>query len=68
MVAQNLGISFFSNYAGYVPFPDIAYVPLENPLGSFTARLYWRKDRPLSKYEEAFKSFVEKFYQGLHKV
>lgn len=68
MVSQNLGISFFSNYPGYAPFPNISYIPLEDPLGPLTARLYWRKDRPLSKYEVAFKAFVEKFYKNLHKV
>jgi DNA-binding transcriptional LysR family regulator len=66
LVAGNMGISFFTNFAGYIPRPDIRYIPLEDPFDPWVARLYWRKDRPLSEYETVFRDFTQKFYQELH--
>lgn len=66
LIADNKGISFFTNFAGYIPRPDIRYIPLEDPFDPWVARLYWRKDRPLSEYETVFRDFTQKFYQDLH--
>ncbi len=66
MVAGNRGISFFSEHPGAVSHRDIRYIPLADPFTPWNARLYWRKDRPLTKHEETFRDFVEQFYRDLH--
>ena len=65
-VAGNNGISFFSEHPGAVTHPDIRYIPLEDPFAPWDARLYWRKDRPLTEHEAIFRDFVERFYRDLH--
>jgi DNA-binding transcriptional LysR family regulator len=66
MVASNTAISFFSNYPGAVPHPDIRYIPLNDPFEPWNARLYWRKDHPLTEHEIAFRDFAEQFYRNMH--
>ena len=66
MVSQNLGVSFFNMYAGYVPSPHIRCIPLVDPYGPWNTCLYWRKDHPLTKYESDFKTFTVDFFQDLH--
>ncbi len=66
MVAENQGISFFTQYPGYNAHPNIHYIPLVDPFIPWNARLYWRKDRPLSREEIAFRDFAEEFYRDLH--
>ena len=66
MVAENSGISFFSQHPGSIPHPDIRYIPLDDPFAMWNARLYWRKDRPLTPHETAFRDFVQQFYRDLH--
>lgn len=66
MVAENVGISFFSQHPGYNAHPNIRYIPLIDPFEPWNARLYWRKDRPLTEQELVFKNFAEHFYRILH--
>ncbi len=66
MVAENKGVSFFSQHPGYNAHPSIRYIPLVDPFAPWNARLYWRKDRPLSQEEKAFRDFTEEFYRDLH--
>lgn len=66
MVAENKGLSFFSQHPGSIPHPDIRYIPLVDPFAPWNARLYWRKDRPLTAHETAFRDFTEHFYRDLH--
>ena len=66
MVAENKGISFFSQHPGYNSHPNIRYIPLVDPFAPWNARLYWRKDRPLSVQEAAFRDFAAEFYKELH--
>ncbi|MBR2937807.1 MAG: LysR family transcriptional regulator [Oscillospiraceae bacterium] len=66
MVTQNQGVSFFSQHPGYMALPNIRYIPLIDPFGPWNARLYWRKDRPLSDEEKAFRDFATEFYRDLH--
>lgn len=66
MVAENTGISFFSEHPGAVTHPDIRYIPLADPFTPWDTRLYWRKDRPLTEHEATFRDFVERFYRDLH--
>lgn len=66
MVAENKGISFFSQHPSYNPHPNIRYIPLVDPFAPWNARLYWRKDRPLTEEEKAFRDFAIAFYQDLH--
>lgn len=68
MVAENNGISFISQHPGYNNHPNIRYIPLVDPCSPWNARLYWRKDRPLSKEETTFRDFAQQFYRELHKV
>ena len=66
MVAENQGISFFSKHPGYNAHPNIRYIPLVDPFAPWNARLYWRKDRPLTREEIAFRDFTREFYRDLH--
>ena len=66
MVAQNLGISFLTMHAGHTPLPNLCYVPLDDPFGSWHTGLYWRKNRKLTKTELVFKEFVSEFARSLH--
>lgn len=66
MVAENNGISFFSQHPGSIPHPNIRYIPLDDPFAMWNARLYWRKDHPLTPHEAAFRDFTEQFYRDLH--
>jgi len=66
MVVENQGISFFSQHPGYNAHPNLRYIPLFDPFTPWDARLYWRKDRPLSDEEAAFRDFTLQFYKDLH--
>jgi len=66
MVAENKGISFLSQHPGYHTHPNIRYIPLDDPFAPWNARLYWRKDRPLSDEEITFRDFALQFYRDLH--
>lgn len=66
MVAENKGISFSSHHPGYSAHPNIRYIPLVDPFAPWNARLYWRKDRPLSSKDAAFRDFALQFYGDLH--
>lgn len=68
MVADNIGISFHACYPGDTPLPNIRCIPLSDPYEPWSARLYWRKDRPLTEHEQAFRDYVERFYMDQHKV
>ncbi len=67
MVSENQGITFVTDSATQViPSPNIRYIPLATPFEPWKARLYWRKDRPLTKYEVTLRDFFRQFYTGLH--
>lgn len=66
MVAENQGISFFTLHPGYNAHPNIRYVPLADPFAPWVARLYWRKDRPLTDEEAVFRDFAQQLYRDLH--
>ncbi len=65
-VAGNNGISFFSEHPGAVTHPDIRYIPLTDPFAPWDARLYWRRDRALTRHEAAFRDFTQQFYRDAH--
>lgn len=62
MVAQNLGVAFFAGYPDYYSLPELCSVRLEDPLGPWSTRLYWRKNKFLTKNELAFRDFIAAFY------
>lgn len=66
MVSENMGISFVTKDADYLHDPNIRYVRLVDPFGPWKARLYWRKDRVLTKYEDSFRNFTEHYFRDLH--
>lgn len=67
MVSENQGVTFISGSATQViPSPNIRYIPLATPFPAWNARLYWRKDRPLTEYERTLKEFCQHFYEDLH--
>lgn len=66
MVAANKGISFLSQHPGYNAHPNIRYIPLVDSFTPWNARLYWRKDRPLSDEEAVFRDFAQQLYRDLH--
>lgn len=66
MVAENKCISFLSQHPGFNAHPNIRYIPLIDSYPPWNARLYWRKDRPLSGEETVFRDFVQQFYGYMH--
>ena len=67
MVSENQGVTFISGSATQViPSPNIRYIPLSTPFEPWNARLYWRKDRPLTEYEITLQDFCRNFYKELH--
>lgn len=67
MVSENQGITFISSSATQaIPSPNIRYIPLVTPFPHWNAKLYWRKDHPLTEYETTLKNFCEHFYEALH--
>ena len=66
MVSENMGVSFVTKDADYLHDPNICYVRLVDPLGPWKARLYWRKDRVFTEYENAFRQFTDRYFGGLH--
>lgn len=67
MVSENQGITFISSSATQaIPSPNIRYIPLVTPFPYWNAKLYWRKDLPLTEHEAVLKDFSERFYQNLH--
>ena len=71
MVADGVGISFTTRHTGRAMPEGLCYVPVTGLEASWTVRLYWRKNRPLTEDEQQFKDFVERLYLGgilQHKV
>ena len=68
MVSKNLGISFASKSARYANYPNITYVPLDDPFDPWINRLYWRKSRPFTEEEQIFRDSAEAFFSSLHNV
>lgn len=67
MVSENQGVTFISDSVSQVfPSPNIRHIPLATPFEPWNARLYWRKDRPLTEHESTLKDFFQHFYEGLH--
>ena len=66
MVAENMGITFVTKYADALHNPNIRYIRLIDPFGPWKARLYWRKDRTFSEYENSFRDFTNHCFQELH--
>lgn len=66
MVMQKLGVSFTSVFPGYNSPTALRSVPLEDPLGPWSTRLYWRKNKSLTKDERIFRDFVAAFYLSQH--
>ncbi len=66
MVSDNVGVSFASHAADVSFSPNIRYVPLADPFEPWTAKMYWRSDRPLTEHEELFRTFTENYYRDLH--
>lgn len=67
IVSENQGITFITNSATQViPSPNIRYIPLSTPFPRWNAKLYWRKDRPLTEHENTVKDFFRHFYESLH--
>ena len=62
MAQDGMGISFTTERIGSLEPPTtLRYLPIENtqPL---SLRLYWRRQKPLTADEQAFRAFVERFY------
>lgn len=67
MVSENRGITFISSSATQtIPSPNIRYIPLSTPFEPWNARLFWRKDRPLTEQEVTLRDFCQQFYGDLH--
>ena len=67
MVSENKGVTFVSSSASQaIPAPRVRYIPLAAPYEPWNARLYWRKDRPLTKDEKILRDFCQQFYGTLH--
>ena len=66
MVAENKSVSFFNLHPDYAPPANIRQIPLVDPLEPWSTRLYWRKERPLTEQEIAFRDFVVHYYSTLH--
>lgn len=66
MVAENKGISFTTYHPGNTLYPNIRYVPLDDPFEPWSANLYWRKDHTLSPEENSFLEFARQLYRDVH--
>lgn len=66
MVLDNMGITFYSMHPDIVPFPNVRYIPIDDPMEPWDAKFYWRKDRSFTEYEAAFKDFIVNYYRDLH--
>lgn len=66
MVSDNIGISFASHHSDTAFSANIRYIPLVDPFEPWTAKMYWRKDRPLNEHEQDFLTFTEKYYRDLY--
>ena len=66
MVTNNSGISFCSQHPDYIPLPNVRYIPLADFPEPWQTRLYWRKDRPLTKQELLFREYVVNYYNDQH--
>lgn len=66
MVSEKMGISFVTGNVDFTHYPNIRHVRLEDPFGPWKAHLYWRKDRVITKYEDSFKCFIERYFRELH--
>ena len=66
MVSKNMGVSFTGNSGRQVMYPNVTVVPVVDPWGPCTNRLYWRKNHPLSEQERLFLDFARAFYADLH--
>ena len=66
MVVNNTGLSFCSLHPDYLPLPDVRYIPLADFPEPWQTRLYWRKDRALTKQEQTFLDYVVRYYEAQH--
>ena len=66
MVSKNLGVSFTSKYEQYSTYPDITYIPLEDPFTPWSSRLYWRKNHSFTEEEQIFRDSAAAFFSSLH--
>ena len=64
IVQQNLGVAFTTMRSNHVNLGDLRIIPLENDLAPWIMRLYWQKEHVMTEAEQAFRSFVEQYYQG----
>ena len=66
MVAANKGVSFLTLHPGFNAHPNIRYIPLVDPFAPWNARLYWRKEHPLTDEEIVFRDFAQQLYADMH--
>lgn len=65
LVAKGLGIAFASRHIAKSPGLTIRYIPISNDYTPWVSRIYWRKDRSLTKDERLFRDFVVNYYREL---
>ncbi len=63
MAAAKLGISFASSHTAMIPSSDLCYVPIKTTCPTWTAHLYWKKSRKLTRNEQLFRAFAQTYYQ-----
>lgn len=62
MAATGVGVAFATAHFVKDPTLAIRYIPISHSGSRWVFRLYWRKNRPLTKDEAALKDFAGKYY------
>lgn len=63
LVSKNAAVALTTQHAQNSCMEDVCYIPLEADGIVWPQRIYWRKDRPLSDSELAFRDFMVEYYQ-----
>lgn len=62
LVSQNAAIALTTMHAKNSCMEDLCFIPLETDDTVWPQRMYWRKDRPLTSAELAFRDFMIEYY------
>lgn len=65
LAEKGLGVAFATRYTACSPSLSLRYIPISNDYQPWRSRLYWRKGRALTKDEQVFKDFIQRYYQAV---
>lgn len=62
MVSEGIGVSFATEHTAKTDTYNLCFVPLDVPENRWQVRIFWRKNRALSRDEQQFLDFVQRLY------